>query len=289
MKRYDIVTAGHVSHDILDYRGKVSRFIGGAVYFSAFAAKRSGASLLVVTKMAESDFRLLEGMEQEGIEILALPSTRTTSIENTFLTDDVDDRIVKLLAQADPFSLADIPEVEARVYNLAGLFKGEIPPSLIEPLAIRGKVALDLQVMLRTSSQGRFHWKDWEEKAEYLPYLTYIKADSLESKVITGTDDRRKGAEILHDLGAKEVMITHSSEVILFDGKRHYSAPFNPENLSGRAGRGDTCFMSYITRRLTHDHEESLRYAAALTSIKMESPGPFTGTQEQVLERMKTL
>ena len=78
MKRYDIVTAGHVSHDILDYRGKVSRFIGGAVYFSAFAAKRSGASLLVVTKMAESDFRLLEGMEQEGIKILALPSTRTT-------------------------------------------------------------------------------------------------------------------------------------------------------------------------------------------------------------------
>jgi hypothetical protein len=41
--------------------------------------------------------------------------------------------------------------------------------------------------------------------------------------------------------------------------------------------------------RRTHGIEESLRYAAALTSIKMEKPGPFLGTQEEVLARMKTL
>jgi len=84
-------------------------------------------------------------------------------------------------------------------------------------------------------------------------------------------------------------MITHSSEVILYNGKRMFRAPFNPGNLSGRTGRGDTCFISYVSWRLTHGIEESLRYAAALTSIKMEKPGPFLGTQEEVLARMKTL
>ena len=289
MKKYDIVTVGHVTHDILDYIGKVSRFIGGAAYFSAFAAKRSGAELLVVTKMAESDFNLLEGLKKEGIEVLALPSAHTTSIRNIFHSEDVDDRVVKLITQADPFNLQDVPLVDAAVYNLAGLFKGELPPEMIEPLAKRGKVALDLQAMLRTSEKGKFEWKDWEEKAEYLPHLTYLKADSLESKISTGNDDRQKAAEILHGLGAREVMITNSSEVILFDGDRHYAAPFTPANLSGRTGRGDTCFISYLTRRLDHGIDESLRYAAALTSIKMESPGPFHGTEADVLDRMSSI
>jgi sugar/nucleoside kinase (ribokinase family) len=68
-----------------------------------------------------------------------------------------------------------------------------------------------------------------------------------------------------------------------------FRAPFNPNNLSGRTGRGDTCFISYVAWRLTHGIEESLRYAAALTSLKMEKPSPFLGTQEEVLERMKTI
>jgi len=68
-----------------------------------------------------------------------------------------------------------------------------------------------------------------------------------------------------------------------------FRAPFNPGNLSGRTGRGDTCFISYVCWRRTHGIEESLRYAAALTSLKMEKPGPFLGTQEEVLARMNTL
>ena len=119
--------------------------------------------------------------------------------------------------------------------------------------------------------------------------VTYLKADSLESEVATGTPDREKAAKILYRLGAREVMITHSSEVILYNGKRMFRAPFNPSNLSGRTGRGDTCFISYMSWRLTHGIEESLKFAAALTSIKMEEPGPFMGTVEDVFARMKDL
>jgi sugar/nucleoside kinase (ribokinase family) len=288
-QRYDIVIIGHITDDLLIEGGRVSRFTGGAAWFSAFAAQRSGARVLVVTRMAKADRGPLERLRAEGIEVIALPSAATTSIENLFETADVDRRKVRLLTQADPFRLEDVPPVEAAVYSLAGLFLGELPPQMIEPLSRRGKVALDLQAMLRTSRGGQFSWQDWPEKRRYLPFISYLKADSLESEVITGTPDRREAARLLHAWGAREVMITHSSEVILFDGASLHAAPFNPANLSGRSGRGDTCFISYLSRRLTHGAAESLLYAAALTSIKMETFSPFTGRIEQVFERMKSL
>jgi sugar/nucleoside kinase (ribokinase family) len=288
-KRYDMVTIGHITNDILDDRGTVTRFIGGAAFFSSFAAKRSGAELLVLTKLAQKDFGLLYGLKEQGIEVIALPSTKTTSIKNIFVSEDVDQRKVRLLAQAEPFRLKEIPEVRTEIFNLAGLFRGDIPSEMIHALSRKARVGLDLQCMLRTSHEGSFSWMDWPKKREYLPDITYLKADSLESRVITGIEDRQEAARLLSEWGATEVLITHSSEVILYNGHTLYSAPFNPSNLSGRTGRGDTCFAAYMTWRLNHSIEEALRYAAALTSIKMENPGPFLGTVDEVLRRMEKL
>jgi sugar/nucleoside kinase (ribokinase family) len=286
---YDLLIIGHITSDTLEYKGEVTRFTGGAAYFSSFAAKRSKANIHVVTKLAKKDFGVLDDLRKEGIDVIALPSLETTSIENIFETDDFDRRKARLLSQADPFYSEDIPDVEAKIYYLAGLFSGEIPDTLIEHLSRKGKVALDLQAMLRVRGEAHFAFKDWAEKERYLPMITFLKADSLESEVATGTSDRERAARMFHQWGAKEVMITNASGVILDQGEKVFRAPFNPSNLSGRTGRGDTCFASYICWRLNHGIEESLRYAAALTSIKMEKPGPFLETMEDVLTRMKTL
>ena len=84
------------------------------------------------------------------------------------------------------------------------------------------------------------------------------------------------------------MVISHSSEVIAYVGTRIYRAPFNPSNLSGRTGRGDTVFIAYQTWRLTHGIQDSVDYAAALCSIKMEKPGPFQGTVDDVRARIKS-
>jgi sugar/nucleoside kinase (ribokinase family) len=284
---YDIVSIGHVDSGVLIERGKTSRFTGGAVYYSSFAARRSGARVCVVTKLNPRDMGLLDGMKAEGVDVVALPSAKTTSVENIFETDDVDKRKVNLLSQADPFTIADIPEVATRIYNLAGLFAGEFPDRLIEDLSHRrADIALDLQAMLRRSESGRFSWQDWPEKRRYLPFIAYLKADSLESEVITGTPDREEAARILLRWGAREVVLSHSSEVIACVGTRIYRAPFTPRNLSGRTGRGDTVFIAYQAWRLNHGVQESLDYAAALCSIKMEAPGPFQGTFADVQARL---
>jgi sugar/nucleoside kinase (ribokinase family) len=286
MARYDIMIIGHVTSDSLTVRGKTTGFIGGGAYFSAFAARRSGMDLCVVTKLAPKDFGILEGLRQEGIEVIALPSGQTTSIANIFETDDVDHRKVQLLAQADPFGPDDIPEAQAEVYSLSGLFVDELPDALIAHLAKKGKIALDLQAKLRWSEAGAFSFRDWPGKKEHLPLVTYLKADNLEAETAAGTPDRHEAARLFHGWGASEVMITCAEEVILYDGRTIHRAPFDPENLSGRTGRGDTCFGSYVSWRQGHGIEESLHYAAALTSLKMETPGPFLGTREAALARM---
>ncbi|MDX9801372.1 MAG: PfkB family carbohydrate kinase [Spirochaetia bacterium] len=288
-KKYNIVSIGHVTNDVRNMMGKKTPFVGGAAYFSPHAAKRSGADVLVITKMAEKDRHTLSTLTDAGIDVLPLPSKATTSIENIFVTEDQDNRKLKLISLADSFSADEIPDdIKADVFHIAALFHGEVPDEMIKSLSKRGKIAFDLQAALRYIGEDDVYFEDWKEKEKYLPFVHYIKADSLEIKVITGTDDREKAAKILFGWGGKEIVITRKDEVLVYDGKNFYHAPFNAKNLDGRAGRGDTCFLSYITRRFTHGPDEAAHYAAALTSIKMEKPAPFSGTLQDVLDRMKT-
>jgi sugar/nucleoside kinase (ribokinase family) len=82
-------------------------------------------------------------------------------------------------------------------------------------------------------------------------------------------------------------VITHSQGVLARAcGKTHYEK-FSNKSVVGRTGRGDTTFAAYLCRRLEHNPEDSLKFAAALVSIKMESPGPFHGTLEDVFRRMR--
>jgi len=82
-------------------------------------------------------------------------------------------------------------------------------------------------------------------------------------------------------------MITHHKEVLVYNGKKHYTCPLKPRNLSGRTGRGDTCFSAYITERKDKGIERALLFASALVSLKMEKPGPFNETRDEVEDYIK--
>ena len=68
---------------------------------------------------------------------------------------------------------------------------------------------------------------------------------------------------------------------MLADG-RYYEAPFQPVELRGRSGRGDTCVGSYASRRIGADPAEATRWAAALTSLKLEAEGVIRRSREDV-------
>ena len=83
------------------------------------------------------------------------------------------------------------------------------------------------------------------------------------------------------------MLITHNTEVLAYDGKEVYTCPIKARNLSGRTGRGDTTFAGYITERQRADIKDALQYCTALVSLKMETPGPFQGTRQDVLDYIK--
>lgn len=125
-------------------------------------------------------------------------------------------------------------------------------------------------------------FRDWAEKKEFLPYIRFLKTDAAEAEIMTGLTDRTEAARLLYQWGAKEVIITHNTEVLVFDGTDLFTCPIRARNLSGRTGRGDTTFCCYINERLTKPIPEALKTATALVSLKMETPGPFKGTRADV-------
>lgn len=286
--KYDILMLGHISQDVLiDHQNVRQDIVGGAVVYSSFAAGSAGKRVKVITKLADNDLHILKNLQHPLVDWDVLPSKQSTSIKNTYFTADKERREVILLSQADPFVLEEV-QAEASIYHLAGLFGGEIPDSLVLPLSKRGKVALDAQGVLRClDEQKNLVFRDWGRKQELLPYITYFKTDAAEAKILTGLDDREKAARLLYSWGAQEVMLTHNTEVMVCHQGNIHTAPFTNSNNSGRTGRGDTAFAAYLAWRQDHDAAESTRFAAALCSLKMEKPGVFRGTLDEVHKRME--
>jgi len=287
--KYDIVMIGHISQDILiDHLGARQDIVGGAVVYSSFAAACSHKQVKVITKLAKNDFSILGSLHHEKIAWEVCPSRESTSIKNIYYTQDKERREVILVSQADAFTLDEVDREETSIYHFAGLFASEVPDSFIQPLSKRALVALDAQGVLRSlDEEGNLVFRDWEKKMELLPLVTYFKTDAAEAEILTGLSDRREAALLLNRWGAKEVMLTHNTEVMVCNEGEIFTAPYTHANNEGRTGRGDTTFAAYLAWRMDHSVAESTAYAAALCSMKMEIPGPFKGTVEEVQDRMK--
>jgi len=289
IRKYDTFIIGHISIDENIYQGEAVKEIGGAVFYSSCASHAIGYKIGILTKLSPQDRKYLEAFTVSKEDITALDSRNTTSIRNIYHSADRERRTCTALSVADPFIIDDIPDnINSQIYHFAGLISGEFDSEMIKFMHNKGKVALDVQGFLRTVGENKeMFFIDWEEKKEYLPYIDYLKTDAAEAEIMTGTKDRKKAVEILFGWGAKEIMITHNKEVLIYNGKKHYTRPLKPRNLSGRTGRGDTCFSAYITERLDKGIKEALLFVAALVSLKMEKPGPFTGTRDEVEDYIK--
>ena len=289
MKKFDVLVIGPVSLDHnIDCEGKERREIGGAVVASGFAAARSGNRTAVFTKLNPADARAEEIFSGSGAEVFWKPSRATCSIRNQYFTPDKEKRACTSLGVCDPFTFQELPDVSAAIYHFAGLVYGDFDGALFAQASEHGKVAVDVQCLLRhVEPDGTMEFHDWAEKKEYFPCIDYLKTDAAEAEILTGLTDRREAAKRLYSWGAKEVLITHNTEVLAFDGQEIYTCPIRARNLSGRTGRGDTTFAGYITERQRAGVAEALRYCTALVSLKMETPGPFRGTRQDVLDYIR--
>ena len=276
----DVAFIGHFARDRLVYRGAAEIASGGGVYYGALAVRRLGYAVAVVTRLHPKDFDCLEDLIREGIEVHASPAPETTGIENVYPTEDMDRRICRPLGFAGPFSLAEVPPLAARVTIITPLMAGEVPSAVVRALVTRGPVGLDVQGFVRVREGDELVTRDWPGKATDLAGIAFLKADDAEAAVLTDEADIRAAAAALAALGPREVLLTSRGGVLVYADGQYYEAPFVARRVLGRTGRGDTCFAVYVASRLTMDPGSACRLAAAVTSLKMECPGPYRGTRE---------
>ena len=287
MKKYDTLTIGHISLDYnIDYQDHQIIEVGGAVIYSSAAAYAGGYKVAVVTKVAPQDKDRLSAFVIDKDDIYYIPSSESTSIRNKYHTADKERRTCTCIGQGDSFKIEDIKDFDTKIYHFAGLIYGDFDGEIIKWASKRSKVAVDVQALLRHANRetGEMYFEDWSEKKEILPYIDYLKTDAAEAEILTGLTDRKEAAKLLHQWGAKEVVITHNTEVLAYDGNNFYTCPIRARNLSGRSGRGDTTFAAYITERQNESMEKALLWATATVSTKMEAPGPYKGKREDIVD-----
>lgn len=289
---YDLVFVGNAGlNEVHPFDGPAQAIVGGPVLYSATAATCCGKRVAVVTRMAERDADHLDCFREAGIVVFISPAPDTTRHHVFHLSHDVDERRFELEKSAGPFSLADLPPIEARLLHLVGLNRLEFPLEFMTGLRERGLAfSVDMQALVRTADPGtgEVTFRDYPHKELVVAMAEKIKLDVVEAELLTGTSDLEQAAVQLEKWGASEVMVTRADGALVRHEGKTYFERFSNRSVAGRTGRGDTTFGSYLARRMDFSAADSLKFAVALASIKMEKTGPFTGTLEQVLNRMRS-
>jgi len=243
----------------------------------------------VITRLAKKDFNYLKLFKKYDIPVYPQESDVTSGIRNEYILDNnLNERICTPLAFAGPFQLEKIPDITTKIFHIGAIMAGETSLELICHLSKKyPKVSLDLQGVLRIRENGKLIFKDWPHKKEGLNHIHTVKADNVEAEVITGKKDIIAAAEKISEWGPKEVVITHSDGVMVYVEGMIYEAPFTAKSFVGRTGRGDTCIANYLVCRLSQSPLESVRFAAAATSIKMEKEGPLVTDYQMIVNRIK--
>jgi sugar/nucleoside kinase (ribokinase family) len=289
---YDITFIGHMCYDeIIPFGGKPMVAPGSAVLCGAMVGARIGKLIAALVKMSPQDEQILEPLKNAGVDTYLIPAEETTYSRVLHETENVDERKLTLVKSAGLIRIDDLPNLDSRCVHLAGISNTEFDMSLMKGLALRNySLSVDMQSFVRqvTPVTNEIVFGDVRDKKEIAGLMDKVKLDVVEAKILTGTDDLEKAAIIIESWSDRpEIIITHSSGVLARVKGKTYYEKFSNSSVIGRTGRGDTTFAAYLSWRLEHGVEESLKFAAALVSIKMESPGPFKGTLADVMRRIE--
>jgi sugar/nucleoside kinase (ribokinase family) len=281
---YDICCIGHITRDKVVTPQTEMHMAGGTAFYFSHAINTTRAKYLLVTALGESDLPRVADLRAKNIEVMALPSIHTVYFENTY-TGNLDHRTQRVLQVADPFTTEQLLPAEAGIYHLGPLLAHDMSVELIRLLSSKGKVSLDVQGFLRKVDGQKVVPIDWADKVEALPYISMLKANEHEMEVLTGQADPRTGARMLADWGVEEVIITLGSRgSVLYHDSTFYDIPaYVPQQVVDATGCGDTYMAGYLSQRIEGvGLQYAGEFAAAMASLKLESPGPFTGKARDI-------
>lgn len=283
-RSFDFVSIGAYTKDTIVTRTATRNVDGGGYSYSAHAAQLTGLRVGAVTMLAAEDRGSTDLLRSVGVDVLIHESPHSTLMRLEYPTDNVDERILTVAAVADPFEPHHVADIKARAILVSASIRGEVSYEVVEALRARATfIGLDVQgfVRIRTGN-GQLAYDPWPEMSRVLALVDVLKSDAVEGEFLTGEKDLHAIARKLASYGPKEIVLTHKDGLLVLANGKTYERPFLPEPLRGRSGRGDTCVGSYLSRRLQEDPPEATRWAAAVTTLKLEAEGPIRRERSDV-------
>jgi sugar/nucleoside kinase (ribokinase family) len=287
----DIVIIGHLAKDIIEVDGISNPSLGGAVYYGGIAGSHMGLKITIVTLLNKEDFPFLDVFKRSGIKYYAYPSPETSGLKNIYSSKNMEFRDYKPLGFAGLFKKEQIPDINTRYFVVGPILAGEIDLNILRYIKkmYPDNLGIDMQGFIRFRSEGDVYYSSIPSdlKKEILSKATILKVDQKEAEILTEQSTIEKAAKELLLFGPEEILVTHAKGISLFTNNKAFNYPWKNKESLGRTGRGDTAFISYIGSRISQSPQKALRFAAALTSLKMEAPGPFALPLYQVTKLMK--
>ena len=283
---FDICCVGHITKDKVVNASGEHYLAGGTAFYFANALHQMPVNLGLVTAVGLDELPVANQLKQQGVAVTTLPSKHSVYFENIYAQNQ-DHRTQRVLQKAEPFTTEQFLNVEANIFHLGPLLADDMPLNLIQHLATKGQVSLDAQGYLREVRDYQVHAIDWPEKLEALPHISILKVNEFESEVLTGINDIRDGARQLAAWGVQEVVLTLGSagSLIYVDGEFHEIPAYVPTSIIDATGCGDTYMAGYLYQRNQgKDIVTSGKFAAAMASLKIAAPGPYTGSEAEVLQ-----
>lgn len=263
---------------------------GTSYYFShGISHLNDWKNYKLVTSLAPSEYSSVDELTGKGLNVEIIPSKKTVYFENSYGINQ-NNRTQRVLAKADPFTVEKIQHIEAKIFHLGSLLSDDFSLDVIKYLSKKGILSVDAQGYLREVRGENVYPIDWCEKKEALKYVHILKVNEHEAKVLTGLDDYQAAARQLAEWGVKEVLLTLGSEgsIIYAENSFYYIPAYPPKEAVDATGCGDTYMLGYLyMRNKGVSYEEAGCFAAALSTVKLEKSGPFSGTEEDAWKIIK--
>lgn len=279
----DIICIGHITHDKIITPNTAVDMAGGTSFYFAHAISHlpQRATFQLVTKIGDDAVGEVEKMRRKNIDVKCFHSAHTVYFENRYGADS-NNRTQRVLETADPFTIDEMRQVaDARVYHLGSLMADNFSPEVVEYLAAKGTVSIDVQGYLREVRNQNVYPCQWKDKERILASTGIIKLNEHEMETVTGHNDPKEVALHLSSFGVGEVVITLGSYgSVIYANQHFYHIPaYRPRQVVDATGCGDTYSTGYLYMRAQGaGYAEAGRFAAAMCTLKLEHSGPFDGT-----------
>ena len=285
----DICCIGHITRDRIVTPSHEIYSAGGTAYYMAWAMqslwKVSAPSFHLVTSVSREVMPEVERLRLAGIDVKAFESKTNVFFENTY-GENMDNRTQRVLAKSEPFTPDQLKDAEAKVFHLGTLLADDFTPEVVEYLATKGDISIDVQGYLRKVEGEQVVSGDWPDKFRLLPHTAILKVNEWECLSLTGLSEPHAAAEQIHDWGVREVIITlGGGGSVIFAEEHFYDTPaYPPSQLVDATGCGDTYCAGYLyCRAKGMDYAASGRFAAAMCTLKLEHTGPFCHTVDDII------